>query len=388
MKKENAIKFLLLNLLTVLVVGCNQGGGTSSTLSITSNTEAVKAVNAVWTSVGQQLPSLRMQQSNIVSLAFTNINFARPYLAYVGSNGKAQVNSFNGSSWQSVSSNPDVSDGAASFLSLVFNAVDNKPYLAYSNGSNGGPFVLKMFNGSSWVNITNPTHTGSYDVGTQLAFNPANNQPYIVYSNVDNSYKAGVQFFNGYWSLVGGWEFTPPNAQYPRLAFNPANNQPYIAYPDCSAHAPDGCKMELMAFNGSSWGYIGGKDFSSSVTSSDISFVFNPVINQPTVMFWKSGKLTIIRYNGSSWATLVSPSIGNANTAVMAINPADSSLYIATNNDLFKYNGNTWDKVGSGTIAPDIYNSNISLTFNKISGQPYVAYTAYPGNVIVKTLPY
>jgi hypothetical protein len=173
--------------------------------------------------------------------------------------------------------------------------------------------------------------------------------PYVLYQDGANSNKATVKKYNSStgWVTVGSTGFSAGGVGCPRIAID-SNNVVYVAYQNFNTY------ISVQKFNSSlsAWEPVG----------SDIN-----------------GITTAVTYTG-----VLSLAIAPDNTPYFAISDVNSGGKAT----VMKFNGSTWEAVGSAGISANIIVENfdtISLTISK-DGTPYVAYAEYSSNntLIVK----
>lgn len=202
------------------------------------------------------------------------------YVAYSdgGSDYKAVVKKFDGSSWVNVGP-AQISSAAAYPVCLVFNPDTSEPYIAFSDSA-GHNLSVKKFNGTSWENVGSGFGENT-PILFSLALHPETNEPYVAYFEAIGNQKAVVKKFNGSsWVNVGDPFFSSGEATYIDIAFCPSTNEPIVAYADDSLYY----KAVAKKFNGSSWVDAGtiGRDSGDPYI---LDMVFNPKTNEPYVTY-------------------------------------------------------------------------------------------------------
>lgn len=208
-----------------------------------------------------------------------------------------------------------------------------------------------------------------------------NNNLYIAYRH--NSFKLDVIKFNGTsWSYVGNPELTSHQIKSNLDIKTDNNNVPYVVYTDNIANSQ---KLSVIKFNGSSWETVGSSFFSSETANAPkIDFDNN---NVPYVVFddfvESKNKLSVMKFNGTTWelvgargfsdnAAYTTIVIDNNNVPYVAFNSTSNGN--AGKTSVMKFNGTTWEFVGNEAFSTG-YSRNHSLAISS-NNTVYVAYHA------------
>src|SRR3989344_77949 len=189
-----------------------------------------------------------------------------------------------------------------------------------------------------------------------------------------------VSATGGQWQTVGKAGFSPKQVQGIELKLD-SKNVPYVAFTDIDSS--NNYKITVMKYNGSSWVNVGSPRFpSGGIGSFSMTFDSKDI---PYVAFSdnsNNGKATVMKYNGSSWVT-----VGNAGFSsggvpfidivldsnnipyVSFVDEANKNKYTAT---VMKYNGSSWVTVGNpGFSNGRVFNLFLALDSNNV---PYVSF--------------
>ena len=333
-----------------------------------------------------------------------------PYVAFSDSSnsGKVTVMRLNGSTWETVGA-AGFSDVAAQQVSaLVFNPSTNEPYVLYQQSDQ--KIYVKRFNGTSWVTAGTQrlTWTGAewitegdgwvgfgWHLGKNaLAFNPSTNAPYVMYTTCgEGPGYVQVDRLNGTtWQEVGACydgncASDSGYVQFGMLGFNPSTNEPYVAYADDTPG--NGGKMTVAKFNGTSWAFVGSQAFSTYGNATAVNLAFHPATAEPYVSFDSmdgDGNTvgTVQRYDGSNW-TMVGSVLTDAGwNPSFAFDTSTNTPYLlrAAYDDinstgtlfLSSFDGSSWSTAESSTIS-DVY--PVEMKYNSADGKMYLLYTDY-----------
>ncbi|MDQ5920240.1 MAG: large repetitive protein [Pseudomonadota bacterium] len=273
-----------------------------------------------------------------------NANTGELFVGYadVSHGNYASVMKYTGTSWEYVGAR-GFSNGAISDLSMGISPVDQSIYMFFPDTQRGGRASMMRYDGESWGYVGDRAFTPSA-TSVSMWFNPSTKEPYVVYIDVNNANKVSVMKYNGEsWEYVGPKDFSP-SASNARITFNPVTSDVYVAY----GNLANSNKVEVMKFNGTSWELVGEKGISSG-SIADLSFSFNPVNKEPYLAYPQQNgtdggnRITVKRFNGSSWVVVGSPAFTSINA------------------------------------------TEVSMTWNSQTGQPYVI---YPNNFGCATIMY
>ena len=178
------------------------------------------------------------------------------------------------------------------------------------------------------------------------------------------------------WKNVGNEGFSAGLAVYTSLAFSPSG-QPYVAFQDWG----DSKKATVMTFNGTNWVNIGSAGFSAGV-AYDESLAISPS-GQPYVAYMDGmmGPATVMKFDGNSWINvgIEGFSAGEATWISLAFNSIDGQPYVAFQDwghskmaTVMKFDGINWVNVGNAGFSGAEADWT-SLAFS-LTGEPYVAY--------------
>ena len=198
--------------------------------------------------------------------------------------------------------------------------------------------------------------------------------PYIVFSDFENSYRLTVRKYNGStWETVGNAGFTMGTGTI--IDFDIAVDNagiPFVSYPDRTKSG----KISVMKFNGSSWELVGSSGFTTA--SGFVSRIATTSTGTPYVATQVVGTgIIVMQYNGTAWAQM---------GGVLAATGADLDLVL--DNDVAyvtyrdgsavvsvkKFNGNAWELVGTTGFTGSAFNPTLAFNTDHV---PYVAYADY-----------
>ncbi|MBO9597305.1 MAG: DUF1533 domain-containing protein [Cohnella sp.] len=303
----------------------------------------------------------------------------KPYVAYKDSSGNGKAKMYNGSSWADLSSF-GFSVGTIDYPSLYIDQSNGTPYVAYKDagvGGTDGKATVKKYNGSSWV----PVGSAGFSAGT-VAYTSMfvdNGIPYAAYQDAANGNRVTVMKWNGSsWGAVGNAGFSTNQALYVSLYVY--NGIPYVAYVD-SGNGTSG-KATVMTYNGSSWVPVGTAEFTAGLASYTSLFVSEGI---PYLAFQdaaNSSKATVMKYDGSNWEPVGNAGISPAKANYTTLFIESGTPYVGFQNNggranVMKFDGTGWATVGSADFTEY---AALYLSLYIGNGIPYLAYVNYANN--------
>ncbi|MBX2907119.1 MAG: Ig-like domain-containing protein [Taibaiella sp.] len=270
----------------------------------------------------------------------------RPNVAYRdhANSDKATVSRYESGAWTAL--------GGAGFSNAevgpVGFAIDNNG-TAFVSTWEGYQGYFYKYNGSTWVNVNGGAGLEDADGTSQKQMAMDGDTAYVVYESYYN--KACVRkLVNGSWKMVGVPNFSSTAPQYLSLAVKAGTC--YVAYKDASAAN----KVTVMRYNGSSWSALGGTGISAGAASYVEVAVDNA--GAPYVSYRDAAngnKVTVLKYNGSAWNAVGSAgfSAGAAQAVSLAVTGSGTPFVSFADSlnggmvTVMKYDGSAWTIVGA-----------------------------------------
>ena len=250
--------------------------------------------------------------------------------------------------------------------------LNGTPYVAYDEE---GVYVKKLkADGSGWDLIGSVKISGAVGGGSFLNLRFSGTIPYVAYKHSGTSNRGIVRMYNGTsWDIVGGTPFSTTAADLICFEFS-QDNAPYVFYKENNL-------LTVKKFNGTAWENVGTPGFGNG---ADFSLAF--LGNTPYVSYKDtdaSNGATVKKFNGTSWETVGTagfglPVIGAGMVQYTCLAFDGTTPYIAYSSFeysnkvcVLKFNGTTWEPVGSQGFST----GTATFVSLKISGGvPYVAY--------------
>jgi|GEM_PF-3046642 len=190
------------------------------------------------------------------------------------------------------------------------------------------------------------------------------------------------------WNYLGGAGFSANQADYTNLACG-SNNIPYVVYVDRITRA---AKVKKYDLDLDTWQDVGNAASEGSCSKSNIIM---DNANNPVIAYVDSangGRITVRRFNGSSWVTLGTAGFAAwlGSTSVYESIPIDkdaaNNIYVASRDtfetstnfgefiSVYKFNGTAWSLLGSPNFGQTNY-GGVSIAVDKLTNTPYVHYS-------------
>ena len=250
------------------------------------------------------------------------------------------------------------------------------PYVAFQDGNNGNKASVMKYNGSTWVAVGSPGISVGVAYSIKMVIDNHSSIPYIWYYDAGNSDQLMVmKYESGSWTSVGTTGLTWDNseANWTSMAVDPSGN-PYISYMDYMSDY----KISVKKYNGTSWVSVGSPGISSGF-SAQTSIAINSS-GVPYVLYAGHYGVKVQKFNGTDWVYVDSASLYGkfGDYPEIAFNNTDQPIIIFTGINLggtavMKYDGTSWSFLGS----PGLIYSTAEI-FSKPSmivdpaGVPYV----------------
>jgi hypothetical protein len=310
----------------------------------------------------------------------------------------------NSQTWETIGSEGFTSGGTQYGCMDVYNGT---PYIAYKDVANGSKCTVMRYNGTNWVYVGSQGFTPGISREQSIAIDQQNGDVYIEYTDAtvnaiivskfnDNSgiweplgqngvastpsefYQQikidnGIPFlvFGGYQATLkqynpgnptGTWTATPgpvismQQAWYTRMAIDGTTK--YVVYSDMSAQG----KASVAKAEPSSISAVGG---ALGFTSGGVGFTDISLDNgMPYISFQDSvngRKISVMKFNGTTWEYVGSAGIsgGSVEQTRILIHNAIPYISYRDENDgnihVKKFDGNNWVSVGAAIANGQVY---------------------------------
>ncbi len=288
--------------------------------------------------------------------AFTvSKNDNKMFMAYRdGTNGgKLVVMQYNGTSWAALGSSTGISAGAVNYsigIATINTVNGAEVYVAFSDASQSNKLTIMRWGGLGWTNEGAAGSQSSGDASSIQMTATNNGDLFVAYSDLGSGGKAFVKKrVSGTWTNIAGTGISAGIADDIDIACG-NDNQPYIVYKDGNASG----KATVRKYNGSAWNTVGTAGFTSAAVS-DCSIAVDR-LNRPNISFNDgsvSNRATVRYFDGTTWQVLGFAGISSNAVAYTSLTfDYDNNAYViykdnsaANKATLKKYNGTTWTSV-------------------------------------------
>lgn len=311
---------------------------------------------------------------------------------YDGSVTKGSVMKYNGSSWSYLGS-AGITTGPATYNGLAVAANGDVFYCNQASWPATGVEV-RRFNGSAWTQL--PT-AGNTTANFQSLATTANDQPIVAYSS---NGQPNVKRYDGTsWLNVGVG--LPTETPY-YIDLKVVNDTAYVGWTGTSGVRV--FKIHALALGLASWQEVGTTGFAGTSNEQYRSAITVDASNNVYVAYTSNtangNKINVKKY---TLATGVWTDVGAANFSTHRVHyvsiavTASGVPYVAyshfentpdNKNYVMKFNGTTWEQVGTGPVSSGEAKWNALLIDN--AGTPVLAYSdesMTAGNMVKKFVP-
>lgn len=287
------------------------------------------------------------------------------YLAYTDNDNYPVVKTLNGSSWIDSYTTSNMGRNTNQSFYSTGSALYWVPFYFYTNDP------LLFFNGTDW---------------SELSVYPSDYSNYSVASDGTNIYAAGADSANEYKFIINKFDgavwtditsplnITNVDAEPWIPSMEIFGGELYLAYNDLSVNG-----AAVVKYTGTTWEPVGTAPIITE-SPSDMTLKASGANLYLALNYTGTTKPAVFILNGTSWQDLNSTSISDYYAGYIAMNVYNGTPYVAYRDaydnyklKVKKYNGATWDTVGTTSATAGSIGS-ISLEFDN-SGVPYVAVT-------------
>jgi Secretion system C-terminal sorting domain len=278
-----------------------------------------KLINNTWTILGS--PGFSTTSIGSFSMQIDSNNI--PYVAFIEYlNGlKTTVMKFDGTNWIIVGSSA-FSAGGADYLALKFDKT-NVLHLAYADATNGNKITLKKWVNNTWTNVGNSGFSFAAANDISLEFDTANKPHVSYYYVLNNLHYVRIEKFDGTnWvgigtstsAICGSSSGNSYKLNHVDLKIN-NNNEVYVAHRNWSLALPKACVRKLVGNNLVLIGGNGISDYGIEGIKLELDSLGNPMVLYADVLGFNNVKYIFKKFNGLTWQSvgteiIYEPSIG------------------------------------------------------------------------------
>jgi hypothetical protein len=297
-----------------------------------------KQVGSSWVNLGQQ--------SEMPSLLYHDLSISNgvPIVAFKNGANTLSVKEFISGSWSFIG-NPITSETTISNTKIQTDS-NGITYVAYLSGSTDTSMTVKKRVGANWEAVGPLNFSLAAETKMDFKINHQN-VPHVVY-------KSGrVQKFNGSsWEFVGGSAFT--GEKDVQLAFD-SSDVPHIIFSS---------PLVLKRFNGTNWEEVGTTDLAAFPNVKSPQVTFDSQNNLLIGFVDSSGKVRVLKWNGSAWEAFGSAITTNVSfisrnflkltvdlngVPIIMFNKGYNNFRDMVN--VYKFNGTDWEIVGNPNFS-------------------------------------
>jgi len=310
----------------------------------TEKEDADDITTGSWTMLGSE----NISEGEIWEFEIALTSDGIPYVVYKTYPGKEIfVKRFNGSSWEMLGEG-NLAETTGDYPDIAL-APDGTPYVAFQDEGISEEITVMRYEGGAWEAVMergfSPSDGSNPDI--EIA---SNGTPVVAFSD----YGGGgvlVYGFNGTeWGPIGSYGLDGYGD--PQLVIN-SDDQLYVLRAST-------WEADLYHFDGTTWntigahnlGYTNGEDIEGMILELDSD-------DTPHVLFQNDdGFLTMLAWNGSSWADVSDPFYTEAEYGAYpedVVFDEDNHIYVALDDDAYAnftaYNGSEWSRLGEPNLS-------------------------------------
>ncbi|OBR93301.1 N-acetylmuramoyl-L-alanine amidase LytC precursor [Clostridium ragsdalei P11] len=287
----------------------------------------------------------------------------------------ACVKKYNGTSWNLVGKEGEISPSQIDNVCMAINPVSNQPYVAAMD-SNSKKSIAKMFDGTSWKSLGTMGFTNCPNFCNSLAFD-SRGTPYLAYEDGNSSaWNSYVKKWSGStWESVGSDALSNHQGDPVNILFD-SNDNLYLSYRNSDFNVTNAFMRALAKkYDGTSWKIVGTAGFSGGQISYISSAIDKNGNLYEAYVDRSSNKITVKKFNLppapaateiTSFDKINDISAGNAGSATYS----DAAKVIAALPTTVKANNGAVTVPVSTWVDTDHYNPNAagSYTFTATLG--------------------
>jgi len=287
---------------------------------------------------------------------------------------KGSVQKYNGTSWSYAGGSAGITAQYATYNSLSADALGN-----IYHTSQGSGMEVRKFDGTAWTSL--PALTSS-TVNFQASVVTASG----VLVAANNTGSGTVKrYVNGAWEQIGSAGFAGGTPFYLDMVTG-TDNTIYVSY--VSNGNIYVIKNDINAPETQSWSHVGGLEGIAPATSSEqfraamAVDANNNIFIAYTSVTSAGNKLNVKKYNGLVWAQVGADNFTDyrVHYVNIAANASGVPYVVFSNyenspnngNQVMKFNGSSWEAVGSNPVSAGEAKGNVILFDN--AGNPVIAY--------------
>ncbi len=292
----------------------------------------------------------------------------KPWVVLYDLPNRLSVRKYNGFDWEFVGNRKFSFPFAYNCAAITIDE-GNTPYVAFADSAYQGRITVMKYSGGTWSVVGTRGVSSPSSAYIDLIVD-SSGTPYFLYD--DQLVNPGIYCmkFNGStWDSLGLVGYRSNSGT--QVFGVSRSGIPYVAYNDL--YVGSGFAVTIKKFTGSAWQTIGVAGFMAGLPGS---ILFDSLQEPLVTVSYAMDSFTVVKFNGSTWARCVNPSIRNVGpgSTDMSISGDIYAAYNGYSNYLLsvrKYSAGTWSYVGvPNFLPPSAIRAKILVNKN---GQVYVA---------------
>lgn len=231
-------------------------------------------------------------------------------------------------------------------------------YAGIGTGANDAE--VWRWNGSSWTKIGGDSTNSGWTTNIEAVYSLTNDGTNVYAGTGLTAGEGDVWRWNGSsWLQIGG---DTMNSSWASSTFEYVYSLQYFGGNLYAGLGTTAGEAEVWRYNGSTWAKIGGDTVNSSWDSSSYEMVYS-MTNDGTNLYAGLGNTAgdneVYRFNGSTWTKIggdgINSGFTNTHTMVQSLAYGSSTLYAGlsgtgSNGEMWSWNGSAWTRMGGGYI--------------------------------------
>ena len=350
-----------LNVVSQVVIGSNLYAGLGNAVG---DAEVWKWDGTEWSQIGGDGKNGSWADQTFENVTSMAANGTTLYAGIGSGTGDAEVWSCDTSTgcgdWTKIGGDGINSSWAISTYEEVNSMTFMSGNLYAGVGTGANDAEVWRWNGSSWTKIGGDNINSGWNTNIEAVYSLTNDGTNVYAGTGLTAGEGDVWRWNGSaWSQIGGDTL---NSSWASSTFEYVYSLQYFGGNLYAGLGTTAGEAEVWRYNGSTWSKIGGDTVNSSWDSSSYEMVYS-MTNDGTNLYAGLGNTAgdneVYRYNGSTWTKIggdgINSGFTNTHTMVQSLAYGSSTLYAGlsgtgANAEMWSWNGSAWTRMGGGYI--------------------------------------